>query len=122
MKDEASFDAPHRTASGFVHVFVNGVAAVEEGRVTGKRAVPTYVYFYDNSMYRGGYYATGTSTITIEACDDVSASNVSAIPFKYQKQTGSDDTYGALTSATTAGFSSHRSIMSILASRPITYR
>ena len=31
--------------------------------VTGKRAVPTYVYFYDNSMYRGGYYATGTSTI-----------------------------------------------------------
>lgn len=32
--------------------------------VTGKRAVPTYVYFYDNSMYRGGYYATGTSTIS----------------------------------------------------------
>ena len=31
--------------------------------ITGKRAVPTYVYFYDNSMYRGGYYATGTSTI-----------------------------------------------------------
>lgn len=38
VKDEASFDAPHRAASGFVHVFVNGVAAVADGRVTGQRA------------------------------------------------------------------------------------
>ncbi len=37
VKDEASFDTPHRTASGFVHVFVNGVAAVEDGRCTGAR-------------------------------------------------------------------------------------
>lgn len=31
--------------------------------VTGKRAVPTYVYFYDNNMYQGGYTSTGSSSI-----------------------------------------------------------
>jgi len=50
-----------------------------------------------------GVGATGTSTITVEACDNVSASNVAAVPFRYQKiSTG--DTAGADTAATTAGF------------------
>ena len=31
--------------------------------VTGKRSVPTYVYFYDNSVYQGGYTSTGSSSI-----------------------------------------------------------
>lgn len=31
--------------------------------VTGKRSVPTYVYFYDNSTYQGGYTSTGSSSI-----------------------------------------------------------
>ena len=36
--------------------------------VTGKRAVPTYVYFYDNVQFMGGYTSTGSSTInSIEA-------------------------------------------------------
>lgn len=47
---------------------------------------------------------TDNGTITVEACDDVSASHTSAIPFKYQKIT-SGDTPGAITAATTAGFS-----------------
>lgn len=47
---------------------------------------------------------TGTSTLTVEACDDASASNVSAIAFRYQKQSSSDDTFGALTAATSSGF------------------
>lgn len=50
-----------------------------------------------------GVGTTGTSTITVEACDDVSASNVSAVVFKYQACT-TGDTFGALTAATTAGF------------------
>jgi hypothetical protein len=50
-----------------------------------------------------GVGATGTSTITIEASDDVSASNVEAVPFHYQAIT-SGDTHGALTAATTTGF------------------
>jgi len=50
-----------------------------------------------------GTGATGTSTITVLACDDVTPSTTSAIPFKYQAIT-SGDTPGAITNATTAGF------------------
>jgi len=50
-----------------------------------------------------GVGTTGTSTITVEACDDVSASNSAAIAFDYQAIT-SGDTHGAMTAATTAGF------------------
>jgi len=50
-----------------------------------------------------GVGATGTSTITVEACDDVSASNTTAIPFYYQAIT-TGDTAGALTAATVSGF------------------
>ena len=50
-----------------------------------------------------GVGATGTSTITVEACDDVSGTTTSAIPFTYQSIT-SGDTPSAVTAATTAGF------------------
>lgn len=50
-----------------------------------------------------GVGATGTSTITVEACDDVTPSNTSAIPFKYRACT-TGDTWGTLTDATTSGF------------------
>jgi hypothetical protein len=50
-----------------------------------------------------GVGATGTSTVTAEACDDISASNTTAVTFRYQAIT-SGDTHGALTAATTAGF------------------
>lgn len=47
--------------------------------------------------------AVGTATITVEACDDVVPTNVSAVPFKYQACTVGD-TFGALTEAPVAGF------------------
>lgn len=47
--------------------------------------------------------AVGTATITVEACDDVVPTNVSAVPFKYQVCTVGD-TFGALTEAPVAGF------------------
>ncbi len=50
-----------------------------------------------------GVGATGTSTITVEACDDVTPSNVSAVPFRYQTIT-SGDTEGTPTAAATTGF------------------
>lgn len=50
-----------------------------------------------------GVGTTGTSTITVEANDDVTPSNSTAIPFKYRACT-TGDTWGALTDATTAGF------------------
>ena len=50
-----------------------------------------------------GVGATGTTTLTVEACDDVVPTNTTAIPFAYRRiSTG--DTHGALIQATAAGF------------------
>ncbi len=37
VTDEATFDDPHRYASGVHHVLVNGIAVVAEGKHTGQR-------------------------------------------------------------------------------------
>jgi hypothetical protein len=50
-----------------------------------------------------GVGTTGTSTITVEACDDTTPSTTSAVAFNYQAIT-SGDTAGALTAATASGF------------------
>jgi hypothetical protein len=54
-------------------------------------------------LYKG-VGATGTSTLTIEACDNANGDNPTAVPFKYQKYTGADDLPGAVTAALAAGF------------------
>lgn len=50
-----------------------------------------------------GVGTTGTSTITIEACDDVSGTNSEAVPFRYQAMI-SGDTPSSPIAATTDGF------------------
>lgn len=50
-----------------------------------------------------GVGATGTSTITIDACDDVTPSNTTAVAFMYQIST-TPDVWGAWTQATNTGF------------------
>ena len=50
-----------------------------------------------------GVGATGTSTITIDACDDVTPSNTTAIAFQYRIST-TPDTWGSWTQATSSGF------------------
>jgi hypothetical protein len=50
-----------------------------------------------------GVGATGTSTITINACDDVVPTTRTAIAFWYREIT-SGDTQGAITRATSTGF------------------
>jgi type 1 glutamine amidotransferase len=50
-----------------------------------------------------GVGLTGTSTITVEACDDATPTNVKAIPFRYTAIT-SGDTEGTPTSAADTGF------------------
>ena len=49
-----------------------------------------------------GVGATGTTTITVESCDDTSATNSEAIPFEY-KRVSSGETNTAWTAATTSG-------------------
>ena len=50
-----------------------------------------------------GAGATGTSVVTVLACDDVTPSNTHAVAFKYRINTGTD-VWGAWTEATTTGF------------------
>lgn len=52
-----------------------------------------------------GVGATGTSTFTVEASDDVVPTNVTAVPFHY-RQILTGDTEGTLTRAAVAGFTS----------------
>lgn len=51
-----------------------------------------------------GVGATGTSTLTVQSCDNAAGDNPVAVPFKYQKYTGADDLPGDVTSAAAAGF------------------
>ncbi len=50
-----------------------------------------------------GVGTTGTSTITVEACDDNVPTNQTTVPFYYRINTTSD-TWGVWTAATTTGF------------------
>lgn len=52
-----------------------------------------------------GAGGTGTATITIQACDDATPSNTSAIAFRYRTLTtaGGLDTWGAWQNATSSG-------------------
>lgn len=50
-----------------------------------------------------GVGATGTSTITVEACDDTTPTNSTAVAFRYRTCT-TGDTWGSWTEATTTGF------------------
>jgi hypothetical protein len=52
-----------------------------------------------------GVGTTGTSTFTVQACDDTTPSNRTAVAF-YYKQITTGDTDSALTAATTSGFTS----------------
>jgi hypothetical protein len=56
-----------------------------------------------------GVGATGTSTLTVEAASTAAAGAVTAIPFKYRLcvSSTSEDTFGALTAATAAGFTTN---------------
>ena len=50
-----------------------------------------------------GVGATGTQTITVEACDDVVPTNTSAVPF-YSRTTVAAAAPGAITARTSSGF------------------
>jgi hypothetical protein len=50
-----------------------------------------------------GVGVTGKSTITVEACKDVTPTASAAVPFRY-KEIGDDDSEGALTEAPAAGY------------------
>ena len=55
-----------------------------------------------------GVGTTGTSTLTVEACDDVTPTNTTAVPFFYKTLAASDDVASAITRGAAAGFSQVR--------------
>lgn len=74
---------------------LSGTVASDEINMSDAHAVTFFIHW--------GVGATGTVTVTVEACDDTSATNTTAIPFKYRRNSATD-VFGALTDATTAGF------------------
>ncbi len=50
-----------------------------------------------------GVGATGTSTLTVQACDDIVPSNRTPVPF-WSREIVTGDTEGAITARTSAGF------------------
>lgn len=85
--------------------FIKGLDPVAD--VFDTSAVTDVVSFKNYSSFLFLIYigvgATGTATITVEACDDFVPSNTTAVPFFY-RQILSGDTEGALTAATASGF------------------
>lgn len=90
--------------SQHVH-FVKGLDPVADAfaGTVGSEVVNMKAYSKATFVIHKGVGTTGTSTITMEACDDVTPSSTTAIPFRYKAIT-SGDTEGAFTAATTAGF------------------
>lgn len=72
-----------------------GTVASDVVDLTGHQSATFIIY--------KGVGTTGTSTVTVEACDDVTPSNTTAVPFYYRAVT-STDVNGAMTAATTSGF------------------
>lgn len=59
-------------------------------------------------IYKGAG-ATGTSTITIEACSANDGTGATAVPFHYRRACNTNDTHNAWTQATAAGFATSAS-------------
>ncbi len=86
--------------------FVKGIDPVADAFAGTKYSDVVNMAKYNKAMFivYKGVGTTGVSTITVQACDNTTPSNRTAIPF-YYKEITSDDTQGALKAATTSGFS-----------------
>ena len=85
--------------------FVKGLDAVADAFAATVASDVVNTSLYDSVIFllHKGVGTTGTSTLTVEACDDVVPTTTSAVPFWYKAVT-SGDTEGTLTAATASGF------------------
>jgi hypothetical protein len=91
----------HMMSSHF-EVGINAVADAFAGTVTSD-IVSMKHHNRVKFIAHWGVGTTGTVTFTVEACDDVSASNTSAIAYYYRVTTAAAAP-GAVTAATSSGF------------------
>lgn len=84
---------------------VKGIDPVADAFATTVYSDVVKLSDYDCVMFvvYAGVGTSGTSVVTIEACDDTTPSNTSAIPFHYREVT-TGDTEGTLTAASASGF------------------
>lgn len=84
--------------------WVKGIDPVADG-FSGTVATDIFEVWGEGAVFiiYKGVGATGTSTITVLACDDTTPTNTTAVPFWYRTCT-TGDTWGAWTAATTSGF------------------
>lgn len=89
----------------FDGIFEVGLAAVADAFAGTKTTSCYNVSLYKQATFvlHKAVGATGTTLVTIEACSDTSGTGATAIPFYYRRCT-TLDTWGSLTAATTAGF------------------
>jgi hypothetical protein len=85
---------------------INGLAPVADafsGTVYSD-VVKVKDYHAVRFILQKGVGTTGTSTLTVEACDNAAGDNPVAIPFAYQKYDNAGDVPDDVVQATTAGF------------------
>lgn len=84
---------------------INGLSPVADAfaGTVGSDIVDMAEYEEVTFIVHTGVGTTGTSTLTVEASDDISASNVTAVAFESQSDT-SADTHGTLTTRAAAGY------------------
>jgi hypothetical protein len=85
-----------------LEVGINAVANAFAGTVTSD-VINMKNFQRVRFLVHWGVGATGTTLLTLEACDDVTPSNTTAIPFKYRRIVGAG-VPSAISAATTAGF------------------
>ena len=90
---------------GEQHKLVNALSPVADAYAAdpGCDVVSMAKWNRFTAVIHEGVGTTGTATVTVEACDNFTPSNTTAIAFRY-KATTSGDTEGAYTTAAAAGF------------------
>ena len=86
----------------FINAIVPIVDAYESGPIYSD-VINMKNWKHCTFMIQEGAGATGTTTVTVESCDNITPDTTTAVAFRYKAMT-SGDTEGDTTDATTAGF------------------
>jgi hypothetical protein len=89
--------------------FVTGIAPVANAFAGTAYTDIVSMANYEKALFllQKGVGATGTATITLEACSDNTGAGATAIPFRYRRNNAAGspiDAMGAFTNATASGF------------------